>query len=474
LAIQRQHLEERLVLQCKDSETGRLGQLIVEDENLSLALWAIDDPHGGIWPDAERRLVLLETGEYATLLDCVAPSLSQLFGPAFRVQKQHTIPNIVLIGSRAWETQERARWLSFTFTGANSALFYREHVESRFEMQDNEFLQTEITDHARTNIFNVRTDEGTTITARLDWNSNPYLVVETDTALDIDEILALANTILLFFQISLGHRSKMFDMMIGGLPEAQQRDGDAASECFKLRRYFTWVPREVTHKGDIIFPVYTASERRGTETSLKTWVERRVEWGTTYLLARRYLAGSEVYDRDRLLRLMAWFEAIPSYNNETGITDKDLQNLRRKIREQREFTQIIRGLQSPWAITADPADHAKRRLSAALNQLRRYELKERLSQAVGRVRTCFGQQIVPSWCEVDCGEAARMRDDAAHGSRGKPTDDFPLLERAIHAVEMVCLLSMVADLGVPTDRLCKGHPLQTYRRMGRPRNEGGM
>jgi hypothetical protein len=179
-------------------------------------------------------------------------------------------------------------------------------------------------------------------------------------------------------------------------------------------------------------------------------MERREGWRTAYRLSRRYLAGSDVYDSDRLLRLVAWFEAIPIHQAGTGVSLAALSKLRKAVRVLPEFV----------ATTGVERD----RLGEVLLELRRLSLKQRLSRAIVRLRAAHGGLALPDETEVDCHLAGEMRNIVAHGGDGAGYGDFDRFLRAIYALELVCLLSMFDGIKTEAGRLTDGaHALQTYR-----------
>jgi hypothetical protein len=222
-----------------------------------------------------------------------------------------------------------------------------------------------------------------------------------------------------------------------------------------VRLWFAdWVPSEkLTHPGDVAFPVVRPRDRAATSAALSSWLARGDEWKVVYALASGYLMATDTYDRDRLLRLFAWFEAIPPYKEESGISRSEIDKLAKAAGQKaRELS-----------IGVDTS-----RIKEVLGELKRVPLKKRMTLAVGRVRARFGGSVIPAEVDRDCLEAVRLRNLAAHGSLATNDFDFPSFARAIDAVQMVCFLSMLLDLelseasGPLQPRSL--HPLMSYDR----------
>jgi hypothetical protein len=147
------------------------------------------------------------------------------------------------------------------------------------------------------------------------------------------------------------------------------------------------------------------------------------------------------------LRLFAWFEAIPLYQEQSGISRSHIAKLAGAASEKAQ----------ELSMTVD-----KKRLSEVLGELKRTPLKERMTCAVDRVRARFGDSVIPRETDQDCREAVRLRNLAAHGSLN--ADDVQSLSfmRAIEAAQMVSFLSMLLDLG-RVHAPAPSHSLMLYR-----------
>jgi hypothetical protein len=162
-----------------------------------------------------------------------------------------------------------------------------------------------------------------------------------------------------------------------------------------------------------------------------------------------YLAGADVYSRDRLLRLLAWFESIPLHGGEILISNQQIKKMRSVLEDESDVTRI--GI-------------SQERLKQVLQELRRTPLKERMIKSINENRERFGLGRVPKEIEADCHAAVGYRNKAAHGSMQLEKSNLDDFARAIHAVELICTMSMVRELEVNADKLVPifQHPLLSY------------
>jgi hypothetical protein len=129
----RAYTDETIDVVCQDQSSGLIGRLAIRDDDLRLTLFSFDD--NSRFEQEDQRVLELENSEYATLLDCIeGGGLEGTYGRSdFVCRQYHVIPNIVIIGERAWKSSDRVQSLRFKFTGAETALYYTEHSLHRFE-----------------------------------------------------------------------------------------------------------------------------------------------------------------------------------------------------------------------------------------------------------------------------------------------------------------------------------------------------
>jgi hypothetical protein len=423
----------------------------------------------------DRRVLQLTNGQYATLLDCVDAGSGDSGDSRtnFIVFQQHVIPNTVLLGTRAWGPSELVRSIQFKFVGANSALHYSEHSAGHFEASSErtgQALDTHVVEYSKLDILTAKggpisVKHWMSVVMRLgidrDARSTPVVIAGLDEGVEIKSSLSIVYEILAFFEMSLGVRSRAYEIYVSPLTETERiasMEVDGNDQQFLVRLFYgDWQPsKRRTHPGDVVFPVYSSSQRGATSTTLSSWLERRQGWRTAYALASAYLREPDLYDRDRLLRLFAWFEAIPVYQEQSGMSPHQNRKLSRAVSQKAQ----------ELGIQVD-----KGRIREVLNELKRRPLKARMTGAVDLARARFGETFIPPETLQDCLEAVRFRNLAAHGDLTAGHYEFSLFERAIDAVQMICFLSMLPDLD-STDppvqlRPSSQHPLMSYRLLRR-------
>lgn len=459
------YADESFQLGCKDLESGHEGQFIIDDDETRLRLVSFEGRQEG--RDSSERTLKLENGKYAALFDCI-PAGGIVYGFSESVtSRQDTIPNLTILGPRLWRPSDRVRQLRYTFVGAKNALFYFDHVKSEFKKnEESSYVDIDIVHWDKADVLVVET-QCADVKLRMAIEramgapdpritSTPTVIIEFRVAAEIKDALLFAQNVLEFFELSIGTKTRMRNVVISAMSEAEVREALAADvnkiEEFQVRRlYSEWRPsNEVTHRGDVLFPVYSDELRSSTKKSLARWVDRVSNWSAAYSLASHYVQESEVYGRDRLLRVMAWFEAIPDYQKSTGISSRSISEIARAAAD----CAIERKLNISY-----------RRIKEVLSALSRASLGERVGRAILAIREKYGPIVVPPSVDEDCRAAVRFRNQAAHGSLNVDKE-FETFYRSILAMELICTLAMVAGLDFEKSRYdtVYKHPLLQYRR----------
>lgn len=154
------------------------------------------------------------------------------------------------------------------------------------------------------------------------------------------------------------------------------------------------------------------------------------------------------------MKAMAWFESIPDYKLDSGLTKAALTRFKKDARNLPSFEKL--GVSSE-------------RLSQVLNELVRLPLAERFNLAIRDVRTTFGEDVVGADIEQDCELAIKLRNDAAHGSHSGIEDNFLEFVIATSAVETVAILATLRELGIDRVRIrdvtnkLAPHPYASYQ-----------
>lgn len=458
------YADEALRLACKDLDTGCEGQLVVDDEKMHLSLFSFQ----GRQEDRERidRTLKLENGKYASLFRCVPAGSVTFGGIGIAVtSRQDTISNLTIVGPRPWQAAGLVRRMGYSFVGASVAIAYSDHINSEFKkLEADSYVDIDTVRYDKSEVLAIDTRD-VVVKIRMSiqrtiglpdpgTRSTPVVVIEFKRDMTIDEALLFGQGILEFFELSIGVKTRMLKVTVSPMTEAEFRraiESKKVVEEFSVRRAFGgWRPSsEKGHRGDVFFPATTESARKRTKESLVRWIERIPVWGRAYALGSGYIQGPEVYGRDRLLRLMSWFESIPDYQMSSSISSSNVRDLARAAAARAAEQQVEISLQ---------------RICEVLSGLRRLSLRERVASAISDLRKKFGVTVIASSLDRDCQLAVKFRNQAAHG-HFDGDQNFSDFYRSIRAMELVCALSSVSGLDFDERRLSEiyDHPLLRYR-----------
>lgn len=438
---------------CRELHGTWSGRLTLFNGTISASLFRFDQnmPYR---PAEETVILALETEDIATLLHC-SPTSSGSLHHRFKA-------GYLLLGAREWRETDKVSIFEFCLPGATGSLSYGDHRKFDFEGDGDAVMYVNRTLPAHREIVRVR-GEGYEVViskapvimaARLEdvGNDPTWISVRYDKACGLDEALQVPYHIQTLFALSEGRPLREV-----GLALQSEGDGNAgAPHAFAL--YRNWRPadyEQAEHIGvEQIFRVFNRPDRDITEKALTIWLARRKQWEVTYWLAAQFVQGGEVTDRSKLMKAMAWFESIPDYKLDSGLTKAALTRFKEDARDLPSFEEL--GVPSA-------------RLSQVLNELFRLPLAERFNQAIKDVRTTFGEDVLKAGIEQDCRAAIKLRNDAAHGSHSPIEENFREFVIATSAVETLAILATLRELGVDqkrirdvTNRLAP-HPYASYQ-----------
>ena len=448
---------------CLEMDSTWGGRLTLSNGTIGASLFRYDRNAPYRSRDETVKLAL-ETGDIATLLRCIPTSTGSL-NHRFKA-------NYLLLGGRGWRETDKVSIFEFCLPGATGSLSYGDHKEFDFDDDGDAVVYVNRTLPARSEIMRVRgggyevvISKAPTITAaRLeDTGDDPtWISVRYDKACSLEESLQVPYHIQTLFSLSEGK-----PLRETGLAVQSEGDGDAARDAFAL--YRNWRPADYEQVERIgveqIFRVFNRPDRDITEKALTIWLARQKQWEVTYWLAAQFVQGGEVTDRSKLMKAMAWFESIPDYKLDSGLTQAALTRFKRDARKLPSFEEL--GVPSE-------------RLSQVLKELVRLPLAERFNRAIKDVGTTFGEDVLGAGIEQDCGAAIKLRNDAAHGSHSPIEENFREFFIATSAVETLAILATLRELGVDrkrirdvTNRLAP-HPYASYKMWAdsRPVGEG--
>lgn len=447
---------------CQEELTGLGGKLVLDDLKVVLTAFGQDITR----PPAGPLHFLLKKGGYATLLDWIQGGNETRYSLPVTVHSQEFLAGTILVGPHKWTSDDRVRSLSFTFSNADLALFYMEHMNDRaLKLRGKKKkLHVHVFDPDRSVVTTL--DVGAlTITIRMSTkieglslnqgiSSTPLVEVSFREPLSLKEVHRVVRDIISFFELSLGVPCQMSRVEVSSLTE-QEVDSYWDKNEFPPSYEVRWLQNKSTpqkprgHHGDAIFKAARAAWRSQLNKSLKRWMERRKDWQVAYSLMDAYLVSERMYGSLKVLRLMAWFESIPTNIQGPKITNSQIEKLAAAARRRAGELEV--------SITTQ-------RLREVLRMVKYLPLHERIERAIKMIKNKFGAEYVKATLLEDCVSAIKIRNSAAHGSspgRVSGREWFNM----VHALELVCALSMLLDLKVQkkTLKLVNRHPLMSYQ-----------
>lgn len=454
---------------CETQDGMQQGTITISDSDTKLNLYSFD----GQFFDNEQDIfkLKLHNAQYATLLECQLSGSGETSGSRSSIRNSEIVPNFVLLGWRPWDESDKVRSFSFTFVGARNAIHYGDFRQSEFkklrpsDSDDGPWVDVDIIDYSKTKIIEFKTEGGIEISismnisgtfgfASREFKCIPYVNVQAPHGLSVRQSMKLAADILNFFEMSLGHKTRLLDTRV--FAATRQEISDKIAEDpnysvpeFQLRSWHDdFSGLTITHPGDALFMFYNPEDRKIASSALNKWLDRREAWSNSYWLSRQYLKDNEVFDRPRMLKLMAWFESMPNHEFSSRVTDTLLSKLRRAVRGLPEFRET--------GLTAE-------RLSSVLAELKRIPIKERLTSSIRDIKIYFANIVLPEELEEHAHSAVGIRNISAHGGEYAPLANSTDVVMCVWAIETICLLSSLVSIA-PEEFLFERsfHPLKRY------------
>ncbi|MER8544751.1 hypothetical protein NKH41_03310 [Mesorhizobium sp. M1169] len=433
-----------LDLSCVD-QAQRSGRFLVTGSEIKAELFSFG-PHPRPMPP-KNPILTLQTGKIVTF-----------FGswPRFFASTVHA--QYALIGNRPWDENCRVAVAEFCLPTAKGSLAYHQH--RALELEEN--LHTERVYQDRLQIAEVAADG---VIVRLnkmqsvmaerveEISRDPTWISATfSEPVPLADIFQVLFHVQIFFELSEGRPCRRVGQAV-----STQQDTDVV-EIDHDASFSLYVPASPSVENpefysEPAFRVFRDVDRAETTRALVFWLNRRKEWELTYWLASQFINGGNTYDRARMLKAMAWFESIPTYDVKTKITKKHLEKLRAATRQASCFPTL--------GITDE-------RLCEVLNALKRVPLHEKFETAITDIKAQFGEGVLPASIHADCKLAISFRNEAAHGGKEKSQDPREYFI-AMTAVETVAYLATMRELGISKDVVRKlisrwggGHPYTRY------------
>lgn len=352
---------------CRELKGQRAGRLTIEDGKILAQLYAFD--RDASWGRVEGALkLILNTGEIATLLNCITTRLGSAATMRRSVGILDTEADLALIGEREWSDEDRVTKIEFCLPDARGTLSYGAHLEHGFRDDGDNFITSTEFHAGKAKIFCFDLEDVT-----ISLSKSPSIAVKFFEQLGDDptfitvswrEACPLAAAFQIPFHIEIlcslseGRPIRQSGQSIQtATEEASRRDGSAGYRCdYSLLR--SWRPSEFAGPRerfvDPLLRMYLPEERDVCRSVFRAWLKRRHEWRTTYWLASQFVHAGNLYDRGRLLKAMAWFESIPDYQSNSGVSDNALKKFRRDARaldsfndlgvDERRLTQLLNEL----------------------------------------------------------------------------------------------------------------------------------
>jgi hypothetical protein len=437
---------------CREVASGHHGELVVEG-GLRLRLLSYEPTlfRGSV---ADFRIET-EDGMKVTLLDCVPLS--------WGAHELECAPNQLVRGQRFWEPNDTVRFLSFSFWGAREALHYNDHVDSGLSNEEPSIpsFRTFIPERIEYSKLDVLTADCETASITVGLNASlrfdrfqpgprfkPSVRIDFRNPINLDSARRFARHVLTFFELSVGVRSRMLNVRVSTQTLKEQEaavDSDRPVDDFEFRGPHDEWTIERAFPGCAAFPVHSEAERKASASCLAKWLERIEEWEPAYALASMYIAKRRGFDRDRLMRLASWFEALPMIERRSDVT-----------KEQR---MAIAEAAQARARELGRSD-LEERIGDVLGSLGYKALRQQIGDVASKLRHRFGK-LVPEGIEKDLRHVAKLRNDAAHGRIALDESDPAANIAALRALELVCFLAMLHDLPV-TPRNVENNSLAHY------------
>lgn len=188
-------------------------------------------------------------------------------------------------------------------------------------------------------------------------------------------------------------------------------------------------PGEEIAKGKVYRLLSAPSlNREHWEHNVARWFERRSEWRQSYSLFISLLGRQREFSRERFMDAIGWFESIPEFYMPT------LAPLATKAALKAATSAAAEALKEKGSEI--PPDRI-RNLFGMVNDP---SLSTRLTAALERVRSTFGDEILPAGIETYLRLAPKIRGNFAHGENAFIGSDGDNVYPAMVATEAVCLL----------------------------------
>lgn len=444
---------------CVEQETGReiKGFFRYSPDSIETQLVSFD----GFFqiPDDSRITLLAEDLKFITLLNSFSStgSRSKHSEPKQHSHNQWIHSNLALVGDRPWTEDMAVKQVSFEVPHSQRILENRKFVElltgeERFSDADRRVVHTSV--------------DGITVSvwyaARYGWTGEfptewgPRIEIRFDTPKSIDDFTDTLFFVTSFLSFNLGVCLQWQDASISYMDDDEIETAIAA-QSYVGRHQAIFLQDdhepEMQRSGNWGSPClcYNDEERAVFGDCLAEWLKRSSEWKTAYGLMMGFLRHQGSIGADRLLAACKCLEQIPGTQGRP-VLDSDC------------VEQIVAAAMTKAKELGHR--HLNGRIKSSLQRVGTEDHDTRFRRLYANALNGHATRRPVDTVISDLKNAMRLRGHAAHRSLQTDTDDaFRTLDRAISAVECLCVLLLATDLPLSKegrDRLFRNPVVSDY------------
>lgn len=427
---------------CWQPDSGWTGKLVVSHIEMKATLTGFEERQGFRGFQNDNVELTLASGETVTLLDCRNGLLGSIATATKFLAHAELLPNYLLVGDRRWTDSDLVARIEFCLPDARASLSFGDHRKMDIEGDDNETILVSKTHLSRTEIGRIQMpDMEITLSVQKtlargtkdNVGDDPvWISVRFHAPSPLYETFQVPFHIATFFELSVGRPLQPRGFVVRAHRDPPPQEHYTHVDDFEFYRTENPVERLGQQHHEPVFTVWHSEERQVTLQALKLWLDRRYAWEVTYWLASQFVHGGREINRSNLLRAMAWFEAIPTYQLVSAMNDGDLRAFSRECGKLDSFKTL---------------NVASSRLKEVLNELRRSTLSQRIEAAIADVNRYVGTVFLDNAFLEDCKRAKKLRDKAAHGGDASLEADFGEVVAATSAIETLAFISTICMLG---------------------------
>ncbi|NTF87637.1 hypothetical protein G6L46_10925 [Agrobacterium rhizogenes] len=427
---------------CWQPDSGWSGKLIATYAEMKATLSGFETRAGFTGFQKGNVELTLASGETATLLDCRGGLPGSVATATKHLAHTELVPSYLLVGDRRWTDNDLVESMEFCLPDARTSLSFGDHREMHVEEEEGEAVLVSKTHLSRTEVgcielpdYEVRISVQKSLSraTKDEVGRDPvWFLVKFAKPYRLYATFQIPFHITTFFELSVGRPLTPRGFVIKSYRDTPLAPNYAQVDDFEFYRTEDPVERSEHQHHEPVFTIRREEDRKTTLEALRIWLNRRRDWEVTYWLASQFVHGGRQVNRSNMLRAMAWFESIPTYQSVSTINEKSLKIFSRECREMDSFKAL--GI-------------APERLNEVLNELHRAPLNSRIQLAIADINRYMQSDFLREPFYEDCKKAKKMRDKAAHGGDASLEEDFGEVVTATFAIETLAFLSTICLLG---------------------------